>query len=136
MSNDGLNSATVAQPESARSPQQRPHQGLVILGIALVLIAIVLMVWLFRPHTDPYTESVLQLDGDANNGRSMFVMNCVACHGQWAAGEVGPSLRGVSERLSRSQLIHQVVSGETPPMPKFQPEARQMADLLSYLEQL
>jgi hypothetical protein len=29
-----------------------------------------------------------------------------------------------------------VVSGRTPPMPKFQPEAQEMADLLEYLENL
>jgi hypothetical protein len=33
-------------------------------------------------------------------------------------------------------LIQQVVSGNTPPMPQFQPEAKDMADLLEYLEQL
>ncbi|RDH51814.1 cytochrome C, partial [Mastigocladus laminosus WC112] len=32
--------------------------------------------------------------------------------------------------------IHQVISGDTPPMPKFQPSAKEMADLLSYLETL
>jgi mono/diheme cytochrome c family protein len=106
------------------------------LAIGLFVVAIAAVMWLFRPQIDPYTQSVLQLHGNPTQGRSIFVMNCVACHGQWATGEVGPSLLGVSDRLSRSGLIHQVVSGETPPMPKFQPEATQMADLLSYLEQL
>jgi mono/diheme cytochrome c family protein len=85
---------------------------------------------------DSYTDSVLTLVGEPTKGRSIFVMNCVACHGQWADGKVGPSLRNVSERLSQARLIHQVVSGETPPMPQFQPEPQEMADLLSYLKQL
>jgi mono/diheme cytochrome c family protein len=63
-------------------------------------------------------------------------MNCIACHGEWADGDVGPSLRNVSERLSSRRLIHQVVSGETPPMPQFQPDPEAMADLLSYLKKL
>ncbi|MFN5857316.1 MAG: c-type cytochrome [Pseudanabaenaceae cyanobacterium] len=95
-----------------------------------------LLVWMIHPSTDPYTQSVLQLKGNAAQGRSIFVMNCVAGHGQWANGKVGPSLRGVSERKSPAQIIHQVVSGETPPMPQFQPNPQDMADLLTYLQQL
>jgi mono/diheme cytochrome c family protein len=137
VSNDGLNSVSGVQTEVAKLEATRsPYPWFVIVAIALVILALAVPVWLLRPQADAYTQSVLQLKGNATNGRSIFVMNCVACHGQWATGEVGPSLRKVSERLSRSQLIHQVVSGETPPMPKFQPEADQMADLLSYLEQL
>ena len=34
------------------------------------------------------------------------------------------------------QLIQQVVSGKTPPMPRFQPEPQAMADLLAYLNSL
>jgi hypothetical protein len=53
-----------------------------------------------------------------------------------ADGLVGPSLQDVSKRKSRYKLIHQVISGETPPMPKFQPSVQEMSDLLSYLESL
>jgi mono/diheme cytochrome c family protein len=63
-------------------------------------------------------------------------MNCVACHGQWADGVVGPSLKDLSSRKSDVQVIQQVVSGKTPPMPLFQPDPQEMADLLSYLKQL
>jgi len=49
---------------------------------------------------------------------------------------VGPNLHGVSERKSDAKLVQQVVSGETPPMPQFQPSPQDMADLLSYLKQL
>jgi mono/diheme cytochrome c family protein len=63
-------------------------------------------------------------------------MNCVACHGEWGNGKVGPNLHGVSDRKSDIKLVQQVVSGETPPMPQFQPSPQDMADLLSYLKQL
>jgi hypothetical protein len=53
-----------------------------------------------------------------------------------ADGRVGPSLRHVGDRKSKVRLITQVTSGATPPMPKFQPEPQEMADLLSYLESL
>jgi mono/diheme cytochrome c family protein len=100
---------------------------LCFLGVASVFLA---------AEKDIYTESVLELTGSVAKGRSIFVMNCVACHGQWADGKVGPSLRHVSDRLSNARLVHQVVSGDTPPMPQFQPTPQEMADLLSYLNQL
>nr|WP_271251672.1 cytochrome c [Pseudanabaena sp. Chao 1811] len=113
-----------------------PQKNFVAIAIAFVIVAIVSILWLLRPPLDPYTQSVLSLSGDPVQGRSIFVMNCVACHGQWANGKVGPSLHGVSERKSDAKLVQQVVSGETPPMPQFQPSPQDMADLLSYLKQL
>ncbi len=40
------------------------------------------------------------------------------------------------QAVGRIGLIHQVTSGATPPMPKFQASPQEMADLLSYLEKL
>jgi mono/diheme cytochrome c family protein len=88
----------------------------------------------FRSHySDPYTRDVLALRGDPIQGNAIFQMNCAGCHGTYANGLVGPSLRDVSSRKSKFGLIHQVTSGQTPPMPKFQPSSQEMADLLSYL---
>lgn len=86
--------------------------------------------------TDPYIKSVLSLSGDPIQGNAIFQMNCAGCHGFEADGNVGPSLQSVSKRKSRYSLIHQVISGDTPPMPQFQPSEKEMADLLSYLEAL
>jgi mono/diheme cytochrome c family protein len=86
--------------------------------------------------SDPYVQNVLSRKGDLVQGHAIFQINCAVCHGLEADGLVGPSLQGVSKRKSRYKLIHQVISGETPPMPKFQPSAQEMADLLSYLESL
>jgi len=85
---------------------------------------------------DPYLRQVLSLPGNVEMGHAMFQMNCAGCHGMEANGKVGPSLLGVSSRRSRIGLIHQVTSGATPPMPKFQASPQEMADLLSYLEKL
>jgi mono/diheme cytochrome c family protein len=87
-------------------------------------------------HIDPYVESVLVLKGDAERGASIFQINCSSCHGTYADGKVGPSLRHVSDRKSPTALIEQVISGKTPPMPQFQPGPQDMADLLEYLEGL
>lgn len=112
-------------------------QQIALMGMA-VLLAIALVIFsihLLQP-SDPYIKSVLTLNGDTVQGHAIFQMNCAVCHGFEADGNVGPSLQGVSKRKSPYGLIHQVISGDTPPMPQFQPSVEEMADLLSYLETL
>lgn len=115
---------------------------ILIQRLTLIVLAIVLavLVAIFSVHrirvSDPYVKSVLSISGDPVQGQAIFQMNCAGCHGLQADGSVGPSLQKVSKRKSRFGLIHQVTSGETPPMPQFQPSAKKMADLLSYLETL
>ncbi len=108
---------------------------LIAMAVLLVIFLIIFSVHLVRV-SDPYVKSVLSLTGDEVRGHAIFQMNCAGCHGLQADGLVGPSLQGISKRKSRFRLIHQVTSGETPPMPQFQPSVREMADLLSYLETL
>ncbi|WP_414543464.1 MULTISPECIES: c-type cytochrome [Nostocaceae] len=110
-----------------------------IASLALVILLAVLLgifgVQMVRA-SDPYVKSVLTLTGDQVQGHAIFQINCAGCHGLEADGLVGPSLQNVSKRKSRYKLIRQVISGDTPPMPKFQPSEQEMADLLSYLETL
>ncbi len=103
-----------------------------------MLVAFTLMAWGVHamPSSDPYVRNVLALTGNAARGHDIFQLNCAVCHGLEAAGEVGPDLHGVSERKSQVALIQQVISGKTPPMPQFQPNAKDMADLLDYLKTL
>jgi mono/diheme cytochrome c family protein len=108
---------------------------LIALAILLALVLGIFAVRIVRA-SDPYVKTVLSLNGDPVQGHAIFQINCAGCHGWEADGRVGPSLQGVSKRKSPYGLIHQVISGETPPMPKFQPSAKEMADLLSYLETL
>lgn len=108
-----------------------------LVAVALV-VAVVLSVVAVRysQASDPYIRQVLALQGDGSRGEAIFRMNCAVCHGLEATGEVGPKLLGVSDHKTKVGLIQQVISGKTPPMPQFQPEPRDMADLLDYLEQL
>lgn len=113
-----------------------------IRKIALVALVILLAMFLtafatyqYR-HSDPYIQDVLGLPGNVAHGRFIFEMNCSSCHGLYGDGQVGPSLRHVSDRRSRVGLIKQVISGKTPPMPQFQPTPQEMADLLKYLQAL
>lgn len=108
---------------------------LMALAILLALLLGIFAVRIVRA-SDPYVKTVLSLTGDPVQGHAIFQINCAGCHGLEADGRVGPSLQGVSKHKSPYGLIHQVISGETPPMPKFQPSTKEMADLLSYLETL
>jgi mono/diheme cytochrome c family protein len=108
---------------------------LMALAAFLVILLTLVGVNLFRV-SDPYVKTVLTLTGDPIKGHAIFQMNCAGCHGWEAHGRVGPSLEAISKRKSRVRIIHQVISGDTPPMPQFQPSTQEMADLLRYLEKL
>ncbi len=108
---------------------------LMVLAVLLAVGASVLGFHMIQA-SDPYIQKVLSLNGNLVKGHAIFQINCAGCHGLQADGQVGPSLQHVSQRKSKIDLIHQVTSGQTPPMPKFQPNPQEMADLLSYLEKL
>lgn len=101
--------------------------------MACVLLALLVLT---GARSDPYTRQTLALKGSTEHGALLFRLNCAGCHGIAAQGLVGPNLHGVAERKNQRQLISQVVSGRTPPMPSFQPEPQAMADLLAYLNGL
>ena len=128
-------SATVAVADAKQRSNVLRRIGLSIVGVVAVLALLLGSYHAFATQ-DPYISTVLQLSGDASRGKEIFIMNCATCHGLEADGEVGPDLRNVSERKSRAALIEQVISGQTPPMPQFQPNEKDMADLLSFLETL
>lgn len=127
------NQDTDAQVAQASSGSTR----MVVIVVGMLLTA-VLSFWAVHAvrTSDPYVHSVLQLVGDRSRGREIFQLNCATCHGLDQAGVVGPDLHDVSERKSRPALIQQVISGKTPPMPQFQPNEKDMADLLSFLRTL
>lgn len=119
------------------SKETRTVQSVVLLLLALLVLTVLVLLGVHHlQQSDPYIQSVIALDGDATRGSAIFQMNCAGCHGVQADGRVGPSLRNVSDRKSQVSLIHQVISGQTPPMPQFQPTPQEMADLLQYLETL
>ncbi|AGY60515.1 c-type cytochrome [Gloeobacter kilaueensis] len=109
-----------------------------IPGIALLLVGVLGLA--FNSITEgaqtPYEQKVLAIHGQLPQGQDLFERNCSSCHGTEANGWIGPNLHDVKKRKSDVQLIRQVTSGQTPPMPKFELNERQMADLLSYLKSL
>jgi mono/diheme cytochrome c family protein len=116
--------------------QQVARMGLALIIIVLLTVGGFSAGIYYWHHSDPYVQKVIAIRGEPSRGNSIFQLNCAGCHGVSADGRVGPSLHGVSDRRSKWGLIQQITSGQTPPMPKFQANPREMADLLSYLETL
>ncbi len=101
------------------------------------ITCLILVFWfLLISQKDPYVNAVLEIEGSKRNGAKLYRMNCAGCHGIQAQGLVGPSLNEVAALRTDSELIKQVVSGRTPPMPSFELEEETMADLLAYLHSL
>lgn len=116
----------------------RPEIRNVIITVSSVVVltmVIILSFWLL-PSKNPYVKEVLSYQGNVERGEAIFNVNCAGCHGIQGVGNVGPRLTNVSKRKSEKNIINQVISGQTPPMPKFQPSAEEMADLLAYLREL
>lgn len=112
-------------------------QRLIFVAIATVLaVATIAIAVRAYQMSDPYIQNVMAVEGDPVRGQAIFETNCAGCHGIAGMGQVGPSLHHVAKRKSDYDLIHQVISGQTPPMPKFQPKPEDMADLLQYLQEL
>jgi len=107
-----------------------------LVVLAAVACAVLALLLLQASRTDPYTSATLDRVGSVEDGGRLFRLNCAGCHGLAAQGLVGPNLHGVDRRKNDRQLIQQVVSGRTPPMPRFQPEPQAMADLLAFLHSL
>ena len=110
---------------------------LVAIAVAILLVGGLSVLGIYWQKTaDPYTSAVLSLEGDAQKGFAIFQINCAGCHNLQENLNVGPRLENIAKRKSKRDLITQVTSGRTPPMPKFQPSQQEMADLLSYLNKL
>lgn len=107
-----------------------------LLGLVMIVVALGIALLGLKPPSDPYVAAVLSTTGDAHRGETLFELNCAACHGTGGTGRVGPSLIRVSERRSERFMIQQVTGGNTPPMPQFQPDPQEMADLIEYLKTL
>jgi len=112
------------------------RQSLLLLIVLGAIVAGTYFGFQYFQMQDPYIQLVMAEKGNFSQGAAIFQINCAGCHGLQGDGLVGPSLHGVSDRKSTLTLIRQVISGKTPPMPQFQPNPQEMADLLSYLSEL
>ena len=126
------------EPTSTAAEQQDSGRGLITALVVLAASAcVVLLLWVINSaQQDPYVRASLDIQGDPDHGGQLFRINCAGCHGLAGQGLLAPQLIGITDRLRDPALIHQIVSGETPPMPSFQMAPEAMADLLSHLHEL
>jgi len=74
--------------------------------------------------------------GDANAGAALVQSSgCAGCHGAQLRGGSGPKLVGIERRRTSVQIANAIVN-PVAPMPKFDFDRRQVADIVAYLSQL
>ena len=124
---------------SSSSAVQRDfkREFLKILLIVFVFLLICFSIFFVNHHeNNKFIVETLELNGSAEEGDSLFKMNCVGCHGITARGLVGPDLHSITKLLNDKEIIKQVTGGLTPPMPSFEINSVNMANLLKYLHSL
>ena len=104
--------------------------------VLLVAFIIFVLIYLKNHESNQYILKTLALEGSAKDGNALFKTNCVGCHGITARGLVGPDLHSITQRFNDMEIIKQVTGGLTPPMPSFEIDPQNMANLLKYLHSL
>ncbi len=127
---------TNSSPTAASNTEKRFGLVRALIILAAITCAILVLWELLSSQANPYVKATLNLKGSKENGEKLFRMNCAGCHGIAAQGLVGPDLHSVSNQHTDPELIQQVVSGKTPPMPSFQLDPQAMADLLAHMHEL
>ena len=104
--------------------------------VLLVAFIIFVLIYLKNHESNQYILKTLELEGSVKDGNALFKTNCVGCHGITARGLVGPDLRSITQNFNDKEIIKQVTGGLTPPMPSFEIDPQNMANLLKYLHSL
>ncbi len=102
----------------------------------LVAFMICVLIYLMNHDSNQYIVKTLELEGSVKDGNALFKTNCVGCHGITARGLVGPDLHRITQSFNDKEIIKQVTGGLTPPMPSFEIDPQNMANLLKYLHSL
>ena len=107
-----------------------------VLIVLLVTFIIFVLIYLKNHESNQYILKTLELEGSVKDGNALFKTNCVGCHGITARGLVGPDLHSITQSFNDKEIIKQVTGGLTPPMPSFEIDPQNMANLLKYLHSL
>jgi len=107
-----------------------------VLIVLLLALMIFVLIYLNNHETNQYILKTLELEGSVKDGNALFKTNCVGCHGITARGLVGPDLHSITQSFNDKEIIKQVTGGLTPPMPSFEIDPQNMANLLKYLHSL
>ena len=107
-----------------------------VLIVLLLAFIIFVLIYLKNHESNQYILKTLELEGSVKDGNALFKTNCVGCHGITARGLVGPDLHSITQNFNDKEIIKQVTGGLTPPMPSFEIDPQNMANLLKYLHSL
>lgn len=107
-----------------------------VLIVLLLAFFIFVLIYLKNHESNQYILKTLELEGSVKDGNALFKTNCVGCHGITARGLVGPDLHSITQSFNDKEIIKQVTGGLTPPMPSFEIDPQNMANLLKYLHSL
>jgi len=107
-----------------------------VLIVLLLAFIIFVLIYLKNHESNQYILKTLELEGSVKDGNALFKTNCVGCHGITARGLVGPDLHSITQSFNDKEIIKQVTGGLTPPMPSFEIDPQNMANLLKYLHSL
>ena len=105
----------------------------IVLFVAFIIFV---LIYLKNHESNQYILKTLELEGSVKDGNALFKTNCVGCHGITARGLVGPDLHSITQSFNDKEIIKQVTGGLTPPMPSFEIDPQNMANLLKYLHSL
>jgi len=127
----------VSTSSSTAAERDFKREFLKIVFFAFGVLLICFSIFLVNHHeNNKYIIETLELNGSAEAGNALFMINCVGCHGISARGLVGPDLHSITKRLNDKEIIKQVTGGLTPPMPSFEIDPANMSNLLKYLHSL
>src|SRR5215469_2167268 len=81
-------------------------------------------------------KPAMNLEGQAEQGRSLFARNCAHCHGDDARGDEGPTLYNLA--MSDARIAKRIKEGIKGEMPKFGSKLNDVdiAALIAYLRTL
>ena len=124
---------------SSSSAAEKDHKREFLKKTCIAFVVLVMLFSIFflnHNENNKYILETLGLNGSVEEGDALFKINCVGCHGITARGLVGPDLHSITKRLNDKEIIKQVTGGLTPPMPSFEIDPVNMANLLKYLHSL
>ena len=86
----------------------------------------------------PASDAASASEPNPQRGRKAFQRYCSVCHGAKGEGGVGPTLQGISTRLSAEQIEHQIIEprGAMPRMYPSPIDKAVLVDLSAYLQLL
>ena len=125
---------TSSSSAAEKNSESKIWKRVLIFSAIIFILAVIL--YFYQQDNNTFIIKTLELEGSAEDGDTLFKMNCVGCHGIAARGLVGPDLHSITNRLSDTEIIKQVVLGRTPPMPSFDIDSQNMSNLLRYLHTL